>query len=56
MARTSEKKKNRRPVFDSIRKPTAPASQRIGTAKPPERAHPAARKVKHKKKDSNGDL
>jgi hypothetical protein len=54
------KNKNRRPVFDSIRKPTAPAGKRFGTEKPPERAHPAARKVKHKNKpvnkDPNGDL
>lgn len=35
-------------IFDSIRKPTAPPSQRIGTNNPEEKAHPARRKAKHK--------
>jgi hypothetical protein len=38
-----------RPVFDSIRKPTAPPSQRFGGSKPEEKVHPAKRKQKHKK-------
>lgn len=47
-----KKKKNEaRPVFDSIRKPTAPPSQKIGRDKPDEKIHPSLRKTKHKKKD-----
>ena len=44
-----KKKKVKRPIFDSIRKPTAPPSQKIGKAKPDEKARPSLRKVKHKK-------
>ncbi|HTK25316.1 MAG TPA: hypothetical protein VL327_02055 [Pyrinomonadaceae bacterium] len=43
-------KKEERPVFDSIRKPTAPPSQKFGEEKPEEKIHPSRRKVKHKKK------
>jgi hypothetical protein len=43
------KKKPVRPIFDSIRKPTAPPTQKIGTQKPDEKAHPSRRKAKHKK-------
>lgn len=42
-------KKGESPIFDSIRKPTAPPSKKIGNNKPDEKAHPARRKVKHKK-------
>jgi hypothetical protein len=41
-----------RPVFDSIRKPTAPPNQKIGKDKPDEKARPARRKVKHKKQEN----
>lgn len=45
------KKKNKieRPIFDSIRKPTAPPSQKFGKDKPEEKIHPSQRKIKHKK-------
>lgn len=46
-----KKKKTERPVFDSIRKPVAPPSQKIGKNKPEEKANPARRKTKHKKTD-----
>jgi hypothetical protein len=46
-----KKKKDPRPVFDSIRKPTAPPSQKMGKDKPDERIHPSGRKAKYKKKD-----
>jgi len=49
MSRGKQKKKER-PVFDSIRKPTAPPTQRFGEEKPEEKAHPSRRKTKHKKK------
>ena len=49
-----------RPVFDSIRKPTAPPSQKFGSEKPEEKARPSLRKAKHKKPtdptDSNADF
>lgn len=45
------KKKAERPVFDSIRKPTAPPSQKIGKQRPEEKVHPTGRKQKHKKKE-----
>ncbi|MEQ1606859.1 MAG: hypothetical protein ABL999_18505 [Pyrinomonadaceae bacterium] len=48
----SQKKKGKqpeRPVFDSIRKPTAPPSHKIGSDVPEEKLRPSLRKVKHKK-------
>jgi hypothetical protein len=48
-------KKSESQIFDSIRKPTAPPSKKIGTQKPDEKAHPARRKVKHKKPDSTDE-
>ncbi|MDQ3219423.1 MAG: hypothetical protein M3449_03920 [Acidobacteriota bacterium] len=56
----SKSKKEERPVFGSIRKPTAPPTQRFGNEKPEEKIHPSRRKIKHKKKldpkNTNGDL
>ncbi len=56
----SKKRKNPRPVFDSIRKPVAPATHKLGAERPDERVHPAKRKAKHKKRtkrdDTNGDI
>jgi len=43
-------KAEKRPVFDSIRKPTAPPSKKFGNEKPDEIARPSLRKSKHKKK------
>ncbi|MDQ2746650.1 MAG: hypothetical protein M3T96_05260 [Acidobacteriota bacterium] len=48
-AMSKKKKKPERPIFDSIRKPTAPPGQRFGGDQPDEKANPARRKVKHKK-------
>jgi hypothetical protein len=48
--RRKTKKSEDRPVFDSIRKPTAPPSRKIGAEKPAEKAMPSRRKTKHKKK------
>jgi len=50
-----KKKKVKRPIFDSIRKPTAPPGQKFGRAKPEEKANPARRKSKYKKKDDSDD-
>lgn len=46
-----KKKKPARPIFDSIRKPTAPPSRRIGKNKPEEKIHPANRKTKFKREE-----
>ena len=55
-----KRKAEKRPVFDSIRKPTAPPGQKIGENKPGERAQPSLRKAKHKKKldprENDGDV
>jgi hypothetical protein len=48
--RRNSAKKPKRPVFDRIRKPTAPSTKRFGDDRPDERIHPAQRKVKHKDK------
>ncbi|MEP6944651.1 MAG: hypothetical protein ABJA02_01955 [Acidobacteriota bacterium] len=55
MTAKSKKKKSDRPVFDSIRKPTAPPSVRIGTDRPDEKALPSLRKAKHKAKIETED-
>ena len=43
-------KREERPLFDSIRKPVAPHGHPISRAKPEDRAHPAERKAKHKRR------
>ncbi|HET9526502.1 MAG TPA: hypothetical protein VFO99_10060 [Pyrinomonadaceae bacterium] len=60
MARKSSPQKSKRqgarPVFDSIRKPTAPPGHPLSRAKPDEVARPAMRKAKHKRRpDTSGD-
>jgi hypothetical protein len=53
---TAKKKKPKkevaRPIFDSLRKPTAPPSKTIGNRKSEEKARPAGRKIKHKKPET----
>jgi len=53
MAAKKKPKREERPVFDSIRKPTAPPSRKFGDASPEEKAHPSLRKVKHKRIPDN---
>ena len=49
-------KRRARPVFDSIRKPTAPPGHPLSHAKPDEVARPAGRKAKHKRRpEPSGD-
>ena len=43
-------KKDARPIFESIRKPGAPPGHPLTHAKPDEKARPAQRKAKHKRK------
>lgn len=44
------KKRGARALYDTIRKPLAPPGHPLTRAKPEERAHPAERKVKHKRR------
>jgi hypothetical protein len=46
----NSKKRQLRPVFDNIRKPGAPPGHPIANAKPDEKARPAGRKAKHKRR------
>ena len=50
-----KKKKAEQPIFDSIRKPTAPPSKKFGQDKPEEKARPSQRKMKHKKKTEDSE-
>jgi len=43
-------KKARQPIFEGIRKPLAPPGHPLSHAKPDEKARPAGRKAKHKRK------
>lgn len=44
------KGKQARPIFEGIRKPLAPPGHPMTHAKPEEKARPAGRKAKHKRK------
>ena len=46
-----KKKKKEVSIFDSIRKPVAPPSQKIGKNRANEKILPSRRKVKHKKQE-----
>jgi len=48
---SKKKKKPARPIFDSIRKPTAPPSRKISKNKPEEKIHPTNRKGKYKREE-----
>ena len=49
VSRKKKVKDKERPVFDSIRKPTAPPGHKFGGDAPEEKLHPSLRKIKHKK-------
>jgi hypothetical protein len=42
-------------IFESIRKPTAPPTRKIGDSKPAEKRLPSGRKSKHKKQIEEND-
>ena len=44
-----------RTLFASVRKPVAPPGHPLSRAKPEGRAHPAERKVKHKRPPGDGE-
>lgn len=52
-AKTRKKKPGT--IFEGIRKPVAPPSQKIGEARPEEKIHPTGRKAKYKKRDDRID-
>jgi hypothetical protein len=52
----NSKRRQARPVFDSIRKPSAPPGHPINQAKPDEKARPAGRKAKHKRRPEEAIL
>jgi hypothetical protein len=54
-SKISSKKGSERPGFEALRKPVAPPGHPLGRAKPEERAHPAERKVKHKRPAGEGE-
>jgi hypothetical protein len=49
VAGKKKRKRDERPVFDSIRKPTAPPSRKFGSDAPDEKLRPSLRKIKHKR-------
>ena len=59
MKKTASKqadKREQRPLVGSIRKqPVAPPGHPLAHAKPEERAHPAERKVKHKRRPGDSE-
>ena len=54
-ARKQSRVREERPLFASIRKPVAPPGHPISRAKPEDRAHPAERKAKHKRRPDGGE-
>jgi len=54
VAKRKKKNSEERPVFDSIRKPTAPPSRKFGGEVPEEKLRPSLRKAKHKKDPDPG--
>jgi hypothetical protein len=50
-----KKKAKAKTIFDSIRKPVAPPSQKIGKNKPDEKVNPSLRKTKHKKQEKTDE-
>lgn len=55
-SRTKKSKQSTRLIFESIRKPTAPPGHPMTHAKPDEKARPAGRKAKHKRRPEALDL
>lgn len=47
----ANKKKRKGSIFNGIRKPTAPPSRKLGRDRAEEKANPAGRSAKHKKRE-----
>jgi hypothetical protein len=54
-ARKHSGKQEEHPLFATTRKPAAPHGQPLSRAKPEDRAHPAERKAKHKRRPGDGE-
>ena len=50
---SGKKRKKDKSVFDSIRKPVAPPTRKMGKNKPDEKILPSRRKSKHKKREDS---
>jgi hypothetical protein len=50
---TPRKKKRKETIFEGIRKPTAPPGHKFGAERPEEKANPAGRSAKHKKREQD---
>jgi hypothetical protein len=58
MKKTATKRpaaREERPLFATARKPSAPHGHPLSRAKPEDRAHPAERKAKHKRRPADGE-
>ncbi len=58
MKKTARKRpaaRGERPLFAPARKPPAPHGHPLSRAKPEDRAHPAERKAKHKRRPADGE-
>lgn len=53
--KTQARGRENRSSLDSIRKPAVPPGHPLTRAKPEERAHPAERKAKHKRRPADGE-
>jgi hypothetical protein len=53
--RKQSRKREEQSLFASIRKPIAPPGHPISRAKPEDRAHPAERKTKHKRRPEGSE-
>jgi hypothetical protein len=49
------KREEQRPLFTPTRKPVAPHGHPLSRVKPEDRAHPAERKAKHKRRPGDGE-
>jgi hypothetical protein len=55
-SQTTKERKKARAIFESIRKPSAPPGHPMTHAKPDEKARPAGRKAKHKRRPEAIDI
>jgi hypothetical protein len=54
-ARKRQAAREERPLFAPAPKPSAPQGHPLSRAKPEDRAHPAERKAKHKRRPADGE-
>jgi len=54
--KSSRARKRKKSIVDSIRRPLAPPGHPLAQAKPDEKARPAGRKAKHKRRPEETDM